>query len=88
MKHQKPAGAGSPQVFAKERTPAPAKAKANGKAARPKAAPSGDARDTFIRESAYAFYEARGRVDGHALEDWLQAEAEFDLALTGPRAAG
>ncbi len=86
MKHQKPASAGSPKVPAKERTPAPVKG--NGKAARPKDVPSGDRRDTFIRESAYAFYEARGCIDGHALEDWLQAEAEFDHALTGPGAAG
>jgi hypothetical protein len=28
-----------------------------------------------IAEAAYARYEQRGREDGHALEDWLQAEA-------------
>jgi hypothetical protein len=27
-----------------------------------------------IRERAYALYEARGREDGHDLEDWLRAE--------------
>ena len=26
---------------------------------------------------AYDLYERRGRADGHALEDWLQAEAEI-----------
>jgi len=30
-----------------------------------------------IRERAYQLYEQRGRRDGHALEDWLQAEAEI-----------
>jgi hypothetical protein len=25
---------------------------------------------------AYSLYEARGCVDGHALEDWLEAEAQ------------
>lgn len=29
-----------------------------------------------IRFRAYELYEARGRGDGHDLEDWLQAEAE------------
>jgi len=30
-----------------------------------------------IRERAYALYEARGREDGHDLEDWLRAEEEI-----------
>ena len=30
-----------------------------------------------IGQRAYALYEARGREDGHALEDWLQAEQEL-----------
>lgn len=29
-----------------------------------------------IRRCAYRLYEKRGRVDGHALEDWDQAKAE------------
>jgi Protein of unknown function (DUF2934) len=29
-----------------------------------------------IRTRAYELYERRGRRDGHALEDWVQAEAE------------
>ena len=29
-----------------------------------------------IRRRAYELYEDRGRTDGHALEDWLQAEGE------------
>jgi hypothetical protein len=27
-----------------------------------------------ISEVAYRLYEERGRVDGHALDDWLEAE--------------
>lgn len=30
-----------------------------------------------IRQRAYELYEARGRGDGHDLEDWLEAEAEI-----------
>lgn len=30
-----------------------------------------------IRRRAYALYEQRGRLDGHDLDDWLQAEAEL-----------
>ena len=29
-----------------------------------------------IRCRAYKLYEERGRVDGHELDDWLQAESE------------
>ena len=29
-----------------------------------------------IRQRAYELYEARGRVEGHDVDDWLQAEAE------------
>ncbi len=29
-----------------------------------------------IRRRAQELYEQRGREEGHALEDWLQAEAE------------
>jgi len=29
-----------------------------------------------VRARAYELYEARGRMDGHAEEDWLQAEGE------------
>ena len=30
-----------------------------------------------IRARAYKLYEARGREEGHDLEDWLEAEAEI-----------
>jgi hypothetical protein len=36
-----------------------------------------------IRRRAYELYEQRGGTDGHALEDWLQAEAD----VTRPREA-
>jgi hypothetical protein len=32
-----------------------------------------------IRERAYELYEQRGRLDGHAAEDWLAAEVELHL---------
>ncbi len=36
-----------------------------------------------IRFRAYELYERRGRGDGHALDDWLQAETEL-LSLAQP----
>ena len=33
-------------------------------------------RDERIRCRAYFIYEQRGRLDGHDVDDWLQAEAE------------
>jgi len=33
--------------------------------------------DQLIRLRAYQLYEARGREDGHELDDWLRAEEEF-----------
>lgn len=41
-------------------------------AARPNG--EGDQEET-IRLAAYALYEARGRIDGQALDDWLAARA-------------
>ena len=38
-----------------------------------------------IREIAYSFYEARGGMDGSALDDWLRAEACF-IEIAGPAA--
>jgi Protein of unknown function (DUF2934) len=34
-----------------------------------------------IRQRAYQLYVERGMVAGHALEDWLQAEAELVQGL-------
>jgi hypothetical protein len=36
-----------------------------------------DEKEERIRLRAYELYEKRGRRDGHALDDWLQAEAEL-----------
>ena len=43
--------------------------------------PNGGNREDMIRAAAYRFYEQRGCVYGHALEDWLQAEAQVDAEL-------
>jgi hypothetical protein len=37
-------------------------------------------REEQIRLRAYELYEARGRGDGHDVEDWLEAEAEINGA--------
>lgn len=37
---------------------------------------AGPTHDELVRAHAYRRYEQRGCVDGHALEDWLAAEAE------------
>ena len=38
--------------------------------------------DHQIRLRAYQLYEARGREDGHELDDWLRAEEEFTWMRT------
>lgn len=38
-------------------------------------------REQAIRLAAYALYEARGCVYGHALQDWLEAEAQVERAF-------
>jgi hypothetical protein len=38
----------------------------------------GASRTERIREAAYRLYEARGCEAGHALDDWLAAEAALD----------
>ncbi len=35
-------------------------------------------RNEVIRRKAYDLYERRGRIDGKALDDWLQAEQQTD----------
>ena len=34
--------------------------------------------DDQIRKRAYELYEQRGRIDGHEVDDWLQAELELN----------
>ncbi len=36
-------------------------------------------REELIRSKAYELYERRGKTDGHAIEDWLQAERQIRL---------
>ena len=38
-----------------------------------------------IRRRAYQLYEQRGSVDGFALDDWFQAEAEVLKAQKQPK---
>ena len=38
---------------------------------------SGTITQEEIAQRAYALYEARGREDGHDLDDWLEAEREL-----------
>jgi Protein of unknown function (DUF2934) len=40
-----------------------------------------------IRRRAYEIYQERGGLPGHDLEDWLQAESEFESAALFMRAA-
>ena len=42
---------------------------------------SAEERQRMIREAAYARYARRNFAEGHALEDWLAAEAEVDRLL-------
>lgn len=44
------------------------------------------AREAVIRLHAYRLWEHRGRSEGRAMDDWLQAEAE--LAHLGGQATG
>jgi Protein of unknown function (DUF2934) len=46
------------------------------KAPPPKPVKSSDIEE-LTRRRAYELYEERGRVDGFALDDWLQAEGEI-----------
>ena len=50
-------------------------------------------KDTGCRESAscdeiarvaYSIYEARGRSDGHDVDDWLEAERELTDSIGSP----
>jgi len=45
-----------------------------------------DKREVLVRIAAYSFYERRGYVCGHELEDWLQAELEVDRELAAAQA--
>ena len=40
-----------------------------------------------IQQRAYELYEQRRRADGHALDDWLQAEREIKGTQANPATA-
>jgi hypothetical protein len=46
-----------------------------------RAAPRRTITDTEIARRAYQLYLARGREDGHDVEDWLQAERELNGSI-------
>ena len=41
--------------------------------------------ENHIRDRAYQLYEQRGSIDGFALDDWFQAEAEVLRAQKEPK---
>jgi hypothetical protein len=49
--------------------------------------PYGHHVEAQIRQRAYDLYEARGREDGHDLEDWLRAEEEITSGTARKAAA-
>jgi hypothetical protein len=51
---------------------------------RPSSVPTEKNLEDQIRRRAYEFYQARGHEDGHALDDWLQAEID----VTGNATSG
>ena len=51
-------------------------AKSKSREALPRKPKSVSSAEEKIRLRAYELYEQRGRIDGHALDDWLQAETE------------
>jgi hypothetical protein len=85
MSAQKPASARSGKS-----TPKSAAKPAAGETAAVTTQPVPDEqREQAIRRAAYALYEARGCVYGHAIEDWLEAEAQVERAFAAlPSGAG
>jgi len=43
--------------------------------------------EQHIQQRAYELYEQRGRTDGHAWDDWLQAECEIKSPQANAAAA-
>ena len=54
----------------------------------PEASAGNAARDEDIRRRAYEIYLARGEQPGHDLDDWLQAEREFEGGTLSHAQAG
>lgn len=36
-------------------------------------------REELVRRKAYNLYEQRGKTEGRAIEDWLQAESQIEM---------
>ncbi|MGL6112322.1 MAG: DUF2934 domain-containing protein [Rubrivivax sp.] len=81
MKHPH-ATASNPKTVTPKPAVAPAIATTMAESAAPLPSASGDTKDEFIRQTAYCYFEARGRIGGHELDDWLKAEAEFERLRT------
>ena len=75
MKHHATASSAPTRVADKKKPARPTK-KGNGALAL-QADASATGRDEMIRQTAYFLYESRSREGGHALDDWLQAEAQL-----------
>ncbi|MGC1648611.1 MAG: DUF2934 domain-containing protein [Candidatus Sulfotelmatobacter sp.] len=60
-------------------------AKSKSKQIRPAKTAQSSGIEERIRRRAYELYKQRGREDGFALDDWLQAEAEVLKAPTQPK---
>ncbi|MFY4730329.1 DUF2934 domain-containing protein [Nitrospira sp. BLG_2] len=71
-KEQKPARV-PPLAKVKKRDPGSAESQTVSQAAGP------SEQIALIAKRAYELYEQRGREDGHALDDWLQAERECQV---------
>lgn len=76
MKHQQAATHATSEVAPKKK---PVRSLAEGDGQRdPNHSATDKGRYEMIRQTAYSFYEARGCVDGHELDDWLQAQAQVN----------
>jgi hypothetical protein len=51
---------------------------------RPESRPDADR----VAQRAYERYEARGREDGHDVEDWFEAERELNQGVSSDSTAG
>lgn len=78
MKPHAPASSATKTKRSTKAAPSTRKARAAAKSA---PVPAPGQRDDMVREAAYYYYEARGCVDGHELEDWLRAESDIERAF-------
>jgi hypothetical protein len=85
MKPQHPASSGAKPKASTRAAPAARKARAASQPA--PARPDLGQRQDLVRETAYYYYEARGCVAGHELEDWLKAEADVARIFDGDGSA-